>query len=65
MYTRYDVFNRSGARVGRIQFSADQAILGFGAASVYTVRTDELDLQWVRRHDWPPPRPLRDRPSPR
>jgi len=54
--TRYDVFDRTGARVGRLRMPADQAILGFGRSTVYTVRTDEVDLQWVRRHDWPPPR---------
>jgi len=55
MFTKYDVFDRTGARVGRIQLPADQAILGFGEASIFTVRTDEFDLQWLRRHDWPPP----------
>lgn len=55
MFTRYDVFDRTGSRVGRIQLPADQAILGFGASSIFTVRTDEFDLQWLRRHDWPPP----------
>jgi hypothetical protein len=52
MFTRYDLFDRSGARVGRIQLPASQAILGFGEASVYTVRTDDVDLHWVRRHAW-------------
>jgi len=54
-FTRYDVFDRTGARVARIRLPAEEAILGFGASTVYTVRTDEVDLQWVRRHDWPPP----------
>jgi hypothetical protein len=57
MFTRYDVFDRTGARVGRIRLSRDQAILGFGENTVYTVQMDEYDLQWVRRHAWPPPTP--------
>jgi hypothetical protein len=54
MFSRYDVFDRTGVRVGRIQLSASEAILGFGPESVYTVRTDEFDLHWIRRHVWAP-----------
>lgn len=53
MYSIYDVFDRTGARTGSIRLPGDQAVLGFGERSIYTIRTDEVDLQWVRRHDWP------------
>jgi len=55
MFTRYDVFERSGLRVGQIQLNGSDAILGFGEGTVYTVRTDPFDLQWVYRHAWPSP----------
>jgi hypothetical protein len=31
-----------------------EPILGFGARSVYVVRMDEDDLEYVRRHPWLP-----------
>jgi hypothetical protein len=50
--TRYDIIDRSGSYAGRIVLPANEAIVGFGAASVYTIRTDDVDLQWLGRHDW-------------
>jgi len=50
---RYDVIDRRGQLVGVIALPPNQRIMGFGAASVYLVTTDEVDLQWLTRHPWP------------
>ncbi|HEX7049808.1 MAG TPA: hypothetical protein VF188_06300 [Longimicrobiales bacterium] len=50
---RYDVVDRKGRLVGVIQLPAEVRLIGFGPHSVYTVLTDSLDLQTLRRHPWP------------
>jgi len=49
---RYDVFDRTGQLVERVTLPHGQAIVGFGASSVYTIRMDQYDLQWLLRHPW-------------
>lgn len=50
---RYDVIDRQGRLSAVIRLPADQAIVGFGPGSVYTVAVEEFDLQKLRRHPWP------------
>lgn len=51
--TRYDVVDRDGRLVRSIHLPQGVMVVGFGDRSVYTVRTNELDLQTLRRHPWP------------
>lgn len=49
----YDVVDRRGALVRTVSLPLAQRLIGFGAASAYTVTTDGDDLQWLQRHPWP------------
>lgn len=51
---QYDIFDREGELVERLTLPLNEAIVGFGESSIYTIRMDEFDLQWLRRHPWPP-----------
>lgn len=51
--TRYDVVDRRGVLTGVLALPANEAVVGFGAGHIYTVATDDVDLQWLRRHPWP------------
>jgi hypothetical protein len=51
----YDVVDRTGRLVERVILPHGEAIVGFGESSVYTIRVDEYDLEWLRRHPWSPP----------
>lgn len=46
---RYDVFDASGKLTGQVVFPADTRVIGFGKGTVYTVRIDEDDLQYLQR----------------
>jgi len=46
---RYDVFDASGRHTGQVVFPADTRVIGFGKGTVYTVRIDEDDLQYLQR----------------
>jgi len=46
---RYDVFDASGKLTGQVVFPADTRLIGFGKGTVYTVRIDEDDLQYLQR----------------
>jgi hypothetical protein len=46
---RYDVFDASGKHTGQVVFPADTRVIGFGKGTVYTVRIDEDDLQYLQR----------------
>jgi len=47
----YDVFSAAGRLVRRAQFPPRTRVVGFGPAGVvYTVRSDEDDLQWLQRY---------------
>jgi hypothetical protein len=50
---RYDVIDRTGRLSRTFTLGEDEHLLGFGQRSVYTVLTDDLDLQHIRRHRWP------------
>jgi hypothetical protein len=50
---RYDIVDRTGRLTGVIVLQPRQALIGFGAHSVYVLTTDEFDLQTLSRHPWP------------
>lgn len=45
----YDVFDRRGIRVDRVQLPQRTLLAGFGAEAIYLARADEDDLLWVGR----------------
>jgi hypothetical protein len=45
----YDVFDRRGVRVDRVQLPPRTTLAGFGATAIYLARADEDDLLWVGR----------------
>jgi hypothetical protein len=52
----YDIVDRTGRLMERMMLPHGEAIVGFGESSVYTIRVDEYDLEWLRRHPWSPQR---------
>lgn len=46
----YDVFDASGRVIGRVALPADTRLIGFGNGTVYLVRTDADDLQYLQRY---------------
>jgi hypothetical protein len=50
---RYDLLDGEGRVVDAIKLPVKVSLLGFGAGSVYTARTDEDDLMYIRRHPLP------------
>ena len=48
-----DVFDRAGKRIARYQVPGDRKLIGFGASSVYLLRTDGDGLQWLERYAYP------------
>jgi hypothetical protein len=50
---QYDVVDRRGVLQGVLSLPANEAIVGFGARSVFVVALDEFDVQHLRRHPWP------------
>ena len=50
--TRYDVVNHRGQLERQFVMAANEAIIGFGRASVYVVTTDG-GTQKISRHPWP------------
>jgi hypothetical protein len=46
---RYDVFDATGKLTGQVVFPAATRVVGFGKGTVYTVRIDEDDLQYLQR----------------
>jgi hypothetical protein len=51
--TRYDLFDRTGGRLGQFAMPDSEKIVGFGRASAYTSITDGDGFQYLRRHPWP------------
>lgn len=49
---RYDVFDRTGARIDRVELPPRTTLAGFGRGAVYLARADEDDLLWVGRVDY-------------
>ncbi len=51
---RYDVFDSSGRLLSRVVLPARTRIVGFGKTSIYVVRRDEDDLEYLGRIGLPP-----------
>jgi hypothetical protein len=49
----YDVFDRTGNRVGTVTLDPGKRIVGFGARSVYVVSFDAYDLTYLERYAIP------------
>jgi hypothetical protein len=49
----YDVFDGAGRLIRRVALPRDTRLIGFGSRSVYLVRTDDNDLQYLERVDAP------------
>jgi S-adenosylmethionine:diacylglycerol 3-amino-3-carboxypropyl transferase len=45
----YDVFTRTGGLIRRVAFPRATRLVGFGSATLYTVRLDDDDLQYLER----------------
>ena len=50
--TRYDLIDKSGVRRSQLILQRNEHILGFGAASVYVIETDDDGIQRLRRHSY-------------
>jgi hypothetical protein len=46
---RYDVFDRTGRLTGQVRLRPRSRVVGFGKGTVYVVRSDEDDLQYLER----------------
>lgn len=46
----YDLVERSGRLSGVLQVGSGEVLVGFGAGGAYTLLTDELGLEAIRRH---------------
>ena len=46
----YDVFDKAGKLVRKVTLNPKSTVLGFGKGTVYVVRTDDEDLQYVERY---------------
>lgn len=51
--TVYDLFNRSGVRVGRVQLEGERYVASVGTRGVYVVHTGPLGLQSLERYPLP------------
>lgn len=49
----YDVFDKTGALVKKVALNPGSRVVGFGKGTVYVVRTDDDDLQWLQRYKRP------------
>jgi hypothetical protein len=49
----YDIFDRRGEHVGAVSFEHGKRVVGFGPTSVYVVRYDDFDLNYLERYDLP------------
>jgi hypothetical protein len=50
---RYDVFDQKGQRIGEVTLRPESRVVGFGRGTVYVVRSDEDDLQYLERYTRP------------
>ena len=46
----YDVFDRTGKLARKVTLNPTSRVIGFGKGTVYVVRTDEDDLQYLERY---------------
>jgi len=49
----YDVFDKTGALVRKVALNPNSRVVGFGKGTVYVVRMDEDDLQYLQRYKKP------------
>ena len=49
----YDVFDKSGTLIKKVTLNPNSRVAGFGKGTVYVVRSDEDDLQYVQRYKRP------------
>lgn len=49
----YDVLDATGKVAFRVELPERTRVIGFGTGTVYTIRTDEDDLQYLQRHRMP------------
>jgi hypothetical protein len=54
-YARFDVLDGTGALVAHVQLAPGESFIGLGRGTVYTIRTDGDDLQYLRRYALPAP----------
>jgi hypothetical protein len=55
----FDLIDPTGRVVQQVVLEKRSKLLGFGKSSVYVLRVDEDDLQYVQRYALPPVRPVR------
>jgi hypothetical protein len=46
----YDIFDQNGERIRQVRLEAESRLVGFGPTHIYTVRTDQFGLEYLRRH---------------
>ena len=46
----YDVFDGAGRVIGKVALPKDHRLIGFGQGTVYLIRSDADDLQYLQRH---------------
>lgn len=51
--SRLDVLDAAGALLAHVQLAPGEKFVGLGRGTVYTIRTDEDDLQYLRRYALP------------
>lgn len=51
--SRMDVLDAAGALLAHVQLAAGEKLAGLGRGTVYTIRTDDDDLQYLRRYNLP------------
>jgi hypothetical protein len=51
--SRLDVLDAAGTLLAHVQLAPGERIVGFGRGTVYTIRTDDDDLQYLRRYILP------------
>ncbi len=49
----YDIFDRTSRRVAQLEIPLTDVVVGFGAKSIYVLRTDADGLTAVLRYAWP------------
>jgi hypothetical protein len=52
--TVYDLVDRQGRLSATLGLAANERVAGFGGSSVYVVRQDRDELEWIERYAWPP-----------
>jgi hypothetical protein len=47
----FDVFGRDGVLKGRVVLPEGRELVGFGESSVFVIRRDAVDFEWLERYD--------------